>query len=179
MENIEKNTILSIIKQNINFNGFFNERDLLKWKIKKEDLKTLLDNKTVNEINGWYYIENEFYDILFLLQQKFSYIVFSGNVSSNLLELTDIYFSTLFLLVPENVDLTELKIFLKNNPELKVIIQKQPDEFLINIKISFVNNFGSKIFITNKEKTLCDIVSYPNLFLSEVVYQTIYNYFLG
>lgn len=75
MENIEKNTILSIIKQNVNFNGFFNKQDLLKWKIKEEELKPLLNNKTINVINNWYYIENEFYDILFLLQQKFPYII--------------------------------------------------------------------------------------------------------
>jgi len=156
------------LKQFLNENhGYIRTRDFEKLDISRPSIQSYIDKKIIRKVSRGLYIDNNLLeDEFYILQQKFSNIIFSYNTACYLLNLSD--------RAPYKIDVTTLNHNnIRENLEIHYVAK---DKFNIGI-IEIESPFSNPIKIYNAERCICDILKSPDSVDFELYNKIINNYF--
>lgn len=156
------------LKQFLNENyGYIRTKDFEKLGISRPSIQSYIDKKIIRKVSRGLYIDNNLIeDEFYILQQKFSNIIFSYNTACYLLNLSD--------RTPYKIDVTTLNH--NNINEDLEIHYVAKNKFNIGI-IEIESPYSNPIKIYNAERCICDILKNPDSVDLEVYNKIINNYF--
>ena len=156
------------LKQFLNENyGYIRTRDFEKLGISRPSIQSYIDKKIIRKVSRGLYINNNLIeDEFYILQQKFSNIIFSHNTACYLLDLSD--------RAPYKIDVTTLNH--NNISEDLEIHYVAKDKLNIGI-IEIESPYSNPIKIYNAERCICDILRSPDSVDLELYNKIINNYF--
>ena len=159
---IEK--IKNFFKKN---HGYITTKEIENIGISKTLIPELIKQKVLRKVAYGIYIDNNLIeDEFYILQKRFSNIVFSYNTACYLLNLSD--------RVPYKIDITTIN-HNNINEDLNIhYISK--DKFDIGI-IEIESPYTNPIKIYNAERCICDLLKNPNAVDLEVYNKIVNNYF--
>lgn len=161
MENIELKKFLD------NNYGYIATKDFETIGIYKTVIPELLNKKIIRKVAYGLYIDNNLIeDEFFILQKRFSNIIFSYNTACYFLNLSD--------RAPYKIDVTTISH--NNISEDLEIHYVSKDKFDIGI-IEIESPYGNPIKIYNAERCICDILKNKNSVDIELYNKIIKNYF--
>ena len=161
MENIKLKEFLD------NNHGYIATKDLKKIGISKTLIPELLNKKILRKVAYGLYIDNNLIeDEFYILQKRFSNIIFSYNTACYLLNLSD--------RAPDKIDITTINH--NNINENLDIHYVSKDKFNIGI-IEIESPYSNPIRIYNAERCICDILKNPASVDLELYNKIINNYF--
>ncbi len=161
---MNENKLINFLNQN---NGYIKTRDFEKLGISRPSIQRYIDKKIIRKVSRGLYIDNTLIeDEFYILQQKFSNIVFSYNTACYLLNLSD--------RAPYKIDVTTLNH--NNICEDLQIHYVTKDKFDIGI-IKIESPYGNPIKIYNAERCICDLLRNKNEVDIELYNKIINNYF--
>lgn len=177
----ELNLIEQKINESLQPHGFFTEKFLIeKIKLNQKEIQELIDNKIIiKHIHNCYYLANSYYDIQTYISLKIPEGVYSLENASFLHDLTNQFVFKNFIIIPNSIDIQKiLKRFNRQTLlDSKINIKIQPfDVYQLGIT-RITNPFNFPVKVTNKQKTICDLIWYKNEIDREIFTDTIYNYF--
>ena len=156
------------LKEFLNKNyGYIKTRDFEKLGISRPSIQSYIDKKIIRKVSRGLYIDNNLIeDEFYILQQKFSNIIFSYNTACYLLNLSD--------RAPYKIDVTTLNH--NNIGEDLEIHYVSRDKF--NIGITEIKSpYGNPINVYNAERCICDLLKNKNEVDIELYNKIIKNYF--
>ena len=156
------------LKQFLNENyGYIRTRNFEKLGISRPSIQSYIDKKIIRKVSRGLYIDNNLIeDEFYILQQKFSNIIFSHNTACYLLNLSD--------RAPYKIDVTTLNH--NNISEDLEIHYVAKDKLNIGI-IEIESPYSNPIKIYNAERCICDILRSPDSVDLELYNKIINNYF--
>lgn len=161
---MSENKLKEFLNQNY---GYIKTRDFEKLGISRPSIQGYIDKKIIRKVSRGLYIDNSLIeDEFYILQQKFSNIIFSYNTACYLLNLSD--------RAPYRIDVTTLNH--NNISEDLDIHYVSKDKFNIGI-IEIESPYSNPIRIYNAERCVCDILKSPDSVDLEVYNKIINNYF--
>ena len=161
---MNENKLIDFLNKN---NGYIKTRDFEKLGISRPSIQGYIDKKIIRKVSRGLYIDNTLIeDEFYILQQKFSNIVFSYNTACYLLNLSD--------RVPYKIDVTTLNH--NNISEDLQIHYVAKDKFDIGI-IEIESPYGNPIKIYNAERCICDLLRNKIEVDIELYNKIIKNYF--
>ena len=150
-----------------NNHGYIATKDFEKIGISKTSIPELLNKKILRKVAYGLYIDNNLIeDEFYILQKRFSNIVFSYNTACYLLNLSD--------RAPHKIDITTINH--NNISENLKIHYVSKDKFNIGI-IEIKSPYSNPIKIYNAERCICDILKKPDSVDLEIYNKIINNYF--
>lgn len=161
MENIKLKKFLD------NNHGYIATKDFKKIDVSKTLIPELIDKKILRKVVYGLYIDNNLIeDEFYILQKRFSNIIFSYNTACYLLNLSD--------RAPYKIDVTTLSH--NNISEDLEIHYVSKDKF--NIGITEIKSpYGNPIKVYNAERCICDLLKNKNEVDIELYNKIIKNYF--
>lgn len=161
MENIKLKTFLN------KNHGYIATKDFETIGISKTLIPELLNKKVLRKVTYGLYIDNNLVeDEFYILQKRFSNIIFSYNTAFYLLNLSD--------RAPYKIDVTTISH--NNISENLNIHYVSKDKFDIGV-IEIESPYGNPIKIYNAERCICDILKNKNEIDIELYNKIIKNYF--
>ena len=156
-----------------NHNGMITAKEFKENNIGFFYINKLIDDNIIERVdNGIYNKVEDFEDNYFILQQKYSNIIFSYNIALYFLGKTEV--------IPNRIDITVPNGYNAHRISHKVVIHYVPREYLKLGAVEETTPFGNKIICYNLERTICDLVKNNNSGLeTEQVNKIIRNAFLG
>lgn len=159
---IEK--LKNFLKKN---HGYITTKEIENIGISKTLIPELIKQKVLRKVAYGIYIDNNLIeDEFYILQKRFSNIVFSYNTACYLLNLSD--------RVPYKIDITTINH--NNINEGLNIHYVSKDKFDIGI-IEIESPYSNPIKIYNAERCICDLLKNPNAVDLEVYNKIVNNYF--
>lgn len=159
---IEK--LKNFLKKN---HGYITTKEIENIGISKTLIPELIKQKVLRKVAYGIYIDNNLIeDEFYILQKRFSNIVFSYNTACYLLNLSD--------RVPYKIDITTINH--NNINEDLNIHYVSKDKFDIGI-IEIESPYSNPIKIYNAERCICDLLKNPNAVDLEVYNKIVNNYF--
>ena len=150
-----------------NNNGYIATKELEQLGISKILIPELINKKMLRKVAHGIYIDNNLIeDEFYILQKRFSNIVFSYNTACYLLNLSD--------RAPYKIDITTINH--NNISENLSIHYVTRDKFDIGIT-EIESPYSNPIKIYNAERCICDILKNPDSVDVEVYNKIINNYF--
>lgn len=161
---MQSEKILKFLK---NHNGYISTREIEKIGFSKMQIPKFIEDGLIRKVAHGLYIDNNLIeDEFFILQKRFSNIVFSYNTACYLLNLSD--------RTPYKLDVTTIKNHkIRENVNVHYIAK---EKFEIGI-IQITSPYGNPIKIYNAERCICDILKNPNSVDIELYNKIINNYF--
>lgn len=161
---MQNENILNFLK---NHNGYISTREIEKMGFSKMQIPKFIEDGLIRKVAHGLYIDNNLIeDEFFVLQKRFSNIVFSYNTACYLLNLSD--------RTPYELDVTTIKNHkIRENVNVHYIAK---DKFDIGIT-EIESPYGNPIKIYNAERCICDILKKPNSVDIELYNKIINNYF--
>lgn len=161
---MENKNLKDFLKENY---GYITTAELEKIGISRPMIPELINKKILRKVNRGIYIDNSlFEDEFFILQKRFSNIVFSFNTACYLLGLSD--------RAPYKLEITTIN---HNNINEDIDIHYVSNEkFDIGI-IEIESPYSNPIKVYNAERCICDILRNPNAIDAELYNKIINNYF--
>lgn len=148
-------------------NGYIKTKDFEKLGISRPSIQRYIDKQIIRKVSRGLYIDNNLIeDEFYILQQKFSNIVFSYNTACYLLNLSD--------RAPYKLEVTTLNH--NNISEDLQIHYIAKDKFDIGIT-EIESPYGNPIKIYNAERCICDLLKNKNEVDIELYNKIIRNYF--
>lgn len=161
---MNENKLIDFLNQN---NGYIKTRDFEKLGISRPSIQGYIDKKIIRKVSRGLYIDNNLIeDEFYILQQKFSNIIFSYNTACYLLNLSD--------RAPYKIDVTTLNH--NNISEDLEIHYVAKDKFKIGIT-EIKSPYGNPIKVYNAERCICDLLKNKNEVDIELYNKIINNYF--
>ena len=156
--------ILKFLK---NHNGYISTSEIEKIGFSKPQIPKLIKDGIIRKVAHGLYIDNSLIeDEFFILQKRFSNIVFSYNTACYLLNLSD--------RAPYQLDVTTIKDHkVRENINVHYVAK---DKFDVGI-IEILSPYGNPIKIYNAERCICDILKNPNSVDIELYNKIINTYF--
>ena len=147
--------------------GYIATKDFEKIGVSKTSIPELIDKKILRKVAYGLYIDNNLIeDEFYILQKRFSNIIFSYNTACYLLNLSD--------RAPYKIDVTTLNH--NNIGEDLEIHYVSKDKF--NIGITEIKSpYGNPIKVYNAERCICDLLKNKNEVDIELYNKIIKNYF--
>ena len=161
---MENEKLKNFLKEN---HGYITTTELEKIGISRPMIPELINKKILRKVNRGIYIDNSlFEDEFFILQKRFSNIVFSYNTACYLLGLSD--------RAPYRLEITTIT---HNNINADIDIHYvSKEKFNIGI-IEIQSPYSNPIKIYNAERCICDILRDSNAVDAELYNKIINNYF--
>lgn len=161
---MENEKLKNFLKEN---HGYITTTELEKIGISRPVIPELINKKILRKVNRGIYIDNSlFEDEFFILQKRFSNIVFSYNTACYLLGLSD--------RAPYKLEITTIT---HNNINADIDIHYvSKEKFNIGI-IEIESPYSNPIKIYNAERCICDILRDSNAVDAELYNKIINNYF--
>lgn len=161
---MNENKLIDFLNRN---NGYIKTRDFKKLGISRPSIQGYIDKKIIRKVSRGLYIDNTLIeDEFYILQQKFSNIIFSYNTACYLLNLSD--------RAPYKIDVTTLNH--NNISEDLEIHYVAKDKFEIGIT-EIKSPYGNPIKVYNAERCICDLLKNKNEVDIELYNKIINNYF--
>lgn len=161
---MNENKLIDFLNQN---SGYIKTRDFEKLGISRPSIQGYIDKKIIRKVSRGLYIDNTLIeDEFYILQQKFSNIIFSYNTACYLLNLSD--------RAPYKIDVTTLNH--NNISEDLEIHYVAKDKFEIGIT-EIKSPYGNPIKVYNAERCICDLLKNKNEVDIELYNKIINNYF--
>ena len=150
-----------------NHNGYISTKEIENIGFSKTQIPKLVEDGIIRRVVHGLYIDNNLIeDEFFILQKRFSNIVFSYNTACYLLNLSD--------RAPYELDVTTIKNHkIRENVNVHYVTE---DKFDIGIT-EITSPYGNPIKIYNEERCICDILKNPNSVDIELYNKIINNYF--
>ena len=147
--------------------GYIATKDFEKIGVSKTSIPELIDKKILRKVAYGLYIDNNLIeDEFYILQKRFSNIIFSYNTACYLLNLSD--------RAPYKIDVTTINH--NNISENLEIHYVSKDKF--NIGITEIKSpYGNPIKVYNAERCICDLLKNKNEVDIELYNKIIKNYF--
>ncbi len=150
-----------------NHNGYISTKEIENIGISKVQIPKLIEDEIIRKVAHGLYIDNNLIeDDFFILQKRFSNVVFSYNTACYLLNLSD--------RTPYELEVTTIKDH-KIRDKVKVHYVAE-DKFDVGI-IEITSPYGNPIKIYNAERSICDILKNSNSVDIELYNKIINNYF--
>lgn len=150
-----------------NHNGYITTKEIEELGFSKVQIPKLIEKGIIRKVAHGLYIDvNLIEDEFFILQKRFSNIVFSYNTACYLLNLSD--------RTPYELDITTLKNH--KISEKANVHYTTKDKFDIGI-IEILSPYGNPIKVYNAERCICDLLKNPNSVDIELYNKIINNYF--
>ncbi len=150
-----------------NHNGYISTKEVENIGISKVQIPKLIEDEIIRKVAHGLYIDNNLIeDEFFILQKRFSNVVFSYNTACYLLNLSD--------RTPYELEVTTIKDH-KIRDKVKVHYVAE-DKFDVGI-IEITSPYGNPIKIYNAERSICDILKNSNSVDIELYNKIINNYF--
>lgn len=161
---MNKDNLINFLKSH---NGYIATRELEQIGFSKMQIPKLIDEGMIRKVAHGLYIDNNLIeDEFYILQKRFSQIVFSYNTACYLLNLSD--------RAPYELDITTIK---DNKVRTKVNVHYvSKEKFDIGI-IDITSPYGNPIKIYNAERCICDLLKNSNSIDIELYNKIINNYF--
>lgn len=161
---MNKDNLINFLKSH---NGYIATRELEQIGFSKMQIPKLIDEGMIRKVAHGLYIDNNLIqDEFYILQKRFSQIVFSYNTACYLLNLSD--------RAPYELDITTIK---DNKVRTKVNVHYvSKEKFDIGI-IDITSPYGNPIKIYNAERCICDLLKNSNSIDMELYNKIINNYF--
>lgn len=148
-------------------NGYITTNEIEDLGIAKNLIPKLLEQQILRKVAYGIYIDNHLIeDEYYLLQKRFSNIVFSYNTACHLLNLSD--------RAPYKLDVTTIH---HNNISENVNIHYVSEDKLNIGTIEIISPYGNPIKIYNAERCICDMLKNQKEFEIELYNKIIKNYF--
>lgn len=161
---MNENKLIDFLKQH---HGYIKTRDFEELGISRTSIQGYIDKEIIRKVSRGLYIDNNLIeDEFYILQQKFSNIIFSYNTACYLLNLSD--------RAPYKIDVTTLNH--NNISEDLQIHYVAKDKFEIGIT-EIESPCGNPIKIYNAERCICDLLKNKNEVDIELYNKIIKNYF--
>ena len=156
--------IKNFLKEN---HGYITTSELINMGISKPMIPSLIEKKVLRRVAQGIYIDyNTFEDEFYILQKRFSNIVFSYNTACYLWGLSD--------RAPYKMEVTTLS---HNNINENIDIH-YVNEKKFNIGVTTLTSpSGNPLIIYNQERCICDIIKNKNSVDAELYNKIIKNYF--
>ncbi len=153
-------------------NGMITAREFKDNNISFFFINKLIKDEIIEKVdNGIYNKVGDFEDEYFILQHKYSNIIFSYNISLYFLGKTEV--------VPNRIDITVPSGYNANRIPKEIVIHYISKKYLKLGTIETTTPFGNKIICYNLERTICDLVKNNNSGLdTEQINKIIRNAFL-
>ena len=148
-------------------NGYITTNEFEKIGFSRTMLPSLVQNGILRKVFYGIYIDNTLIeDEYFLLQKRFTNIIFSYNTAFHLLNLSD--------RAPYKLDITTI-----NNKKIKEDLSiHHVSEDKLNIGVTQITSpYGNPIKIYNAERCICDMLKHQKEFEIELYNKIIRNYF--
>ena len=139
-----------------NHNGMITAKEFKENRIGFFFINKLMEDKIIERSDiGIYNKIDDFEDRYFILQQKYSNIVFSHNIALYFLGKTEV--------LPTRIDVTVFSGYnVHRIPKDNIVVHYVKNEYLMLGAIEAVSPFGNKVKCYNLERTICDIVRNNN-----------------
>lgn len=148
-------------------NGYISTKEFESLGLSRVQIPKFIENGIIRKVAYGLYIDNNLIeDEFFILQKRYSKIVFSYNTAAYLLNLSD--------RAPYEIDVTTIKNH-KIREKLEVHYVTE-DKFNIGI-IEIQSPYSNPIKIYNAERCICDILKNPDSVDLEVYNKIVNNYF--
>ena len=150
-----------------NHNGYITTREIEKLGFSKVKIPKLIEEGIIRKVaHGLYIDANLIEDEFYILQKRFSNVIFSYNTACYLLNLSD--------RTPYELDITTVKDHkIREKANVHYIAK---DKFDIGI-IEIMSPYGNPIKVYNGERCICDLLKNPNSVDIELYNKIINNYF--
>lgn len=150
-----------------NHNGYISTSEIESIGFSKMQIPKLIQEGIIRKVAHGLYIDNNFIeDEFYILQKRFSKIVFSYNTACYLLNLSD--------RAPYKLDVTTIKDHkIRENVNIHYVNENKFNIGVIEIK----SPYGNSIKIYNAERCICDILKNSNSVDIELYNKIINNYF--
>lgn len=143
MNNQEK--IIKFMQQN---NGYIATKDFLSLGITKNKITEYIKKGIIKKVSHGLYLDcNLLEDEYYIIQRRYSNVVFSYNTAFHILNLTN--------RTPIEIDITTIRSNnIKGHYNVHYVTE---DKFDIG-KIEVISPFGNKIYVYNAERSICDML---------------------
>ena len=150
-----------------NHNGYISTKEIENLGFSKMQIPKLIEDELIRKVAHGLYIDNKLIeDEFYILQKRFSNIVFSYNTAFYLLNLSG--------RTPYKIDVTTIKNHkIRANVNVHYVTKEKFDIGITEI----TSPYGNPIKIYNAERSLCDIIKNSNSVDLEVYKKIINNYF--
>jgi predicted transcriptional regulator of viral defense system len=126
----------------------------------------------MEKVSRGVYITDEVWpDELFILQQRNSAIIYSGETALYLHGLTDREYSSVCVTVPQGYNASHLK----NNGYNVSVKYATPDSYKMGI-CEIPSSSGNRVKVYDKERCICDLIMYRNKYEVQVFQTAIKEY---
>lgn len=161
---MEYEKILKFLK---NHNGYITTKEIESIGFSKMQIPKLIKNGIIRKVAHGLYIDNKLIeDEFFILQKRYSNIVFSYNTACYLLGLSD--------RTPYELEVTTIKNNkIRENVDVHYVSKEKFDIGITKI----TSPYGNPIKIYNAERCICDIIKNPYSVDIELYNKIINNYF--
>ncbi len=162
-----KNEKLEMLSKELN--GHFTSSDLFSYGFTKYDISMFIKEGLLERVSRGKYVFCDTLDDEFkLIQQNNSKMVFSNETALYLHDMTGRF--------PSKFTVTTESGYHLRNASLKVYYVK-PELFPLGM-IEMENYFGNKVFVYDKERTICDIIKNKNRIEMQVYLEGLQSYFM-
>lgn len=161
---METKKIKKFLKEN---NGYITTQELENLGISKTKIPQLIENKIIRKVSYGIYIDNNLIeDEYYLIQKRFSNVIFSYNTACHLLNLSD--------RTPYELDITTIKgKHIKEKLNIHYVTEDK-----INIGVTEIESpYGNPIKIYDAERCICDMLKNKESYDIETYSKIINNYF--
>lgn len=147
--------------------GYITTTELEKIGVSRPMIPELINKQILRKVNRGIYIDNSlFEDEFFILQKRFSNIIFSYNTACYLLGLSD--------RAPYRLEVTTIN-HNNINEDLDIHYISREKYYIGIVKIE--SPYSNPIKVYNEERCICDILRNPNAVDAELYNKIINNYF--
>lgn len=142
--------LIDRIREKIGEKLYITTKELIEMGVSKSSISYLVSTGKINRISrGIYSLENDFIDVMYVLNNKYSIGVFSHESALYIHGLTDQIPEIHVMSVPKNYKVS------KTNG----IMFKYVDRTILNLGAEVkITEFGHQIKVYNVERTICDII---------------------
>ena len=150
-----------------NHNGYITTKEIENLGFSKVQIPKFIEEGIIRKVaHGLYIDANLIEDEFYILQKRFSNVIFSYNTACYLLNLSD--------RTPYELDITTIKDHkIREKANVHYIAK---DKFDIGI-IEIMSPYGNPIKVYNAERCICDLLKNPNSVDIELYNKIINNYF--
>lgn len=162
MSNTQK--LINFLKNN---NGYVATSDFLNMGISKPLIQNFVDDGLIRKVSHGLYIDNYLIeDVYYIIQKKYSNVVFSYN--------TAFYILNLISEVPSDIDITTIRgKRIIGNYNIHYVTEKNFEIGLVEV----LSPFGNPVKVYNAERSICDMLRSENQFNLELQNKILDYYF--
>lgn len=162
MSNTQK--LINFLKNN---NGYVATSDFLNMGISKPLIQNFVDDGLIRKVSHGLYIDNYLIeDEYYIIQKKYSNVVFSYN--------TAFYILNLISEVPSDIDITTIRgKRIIGNYNIHYVTEKNFEIGLVEV----LSPFGNPVKVYNAERSICDMLKSENQFNLELQNKILDYYF--